>query len=344
MPSLGELAEMVGGAVEGPSIDVTGLASLEDAGPGDLTFVTDERRLSLLAASHAAAVLLGQGKDRHGKPAIVVRNPQAALVALLAHFEPLPPSNPTVPGPGSFIHPNAIIGQHVRIGPCAVIEDGAEVGEGTEIGALAHVGWNARIGRNCRIFPLVSIGSRTTVGDRVIIHSGAVLGADGFGFLPGPDGLRKVPQIGRVVIEDDVEIGANSTIDRATVGATRLRRGVKLDDQVHVAHNCDVGAGTLIAGQVGVAGSAIIGKGCVFGGQSGVADHVILGDNVQVGAKSGVHRDAAAGEKLFGYPARPAREAIRLAGEVARLPKLVERVRELEVRIAEMERKSGGKT
>ena len=335
---------MVGGAVEGPSVEVTGIASLEDAGPGELTFVTDERRLPLLAESRAEAVLLGQGKESHGKPAIVVRNPQAALVVLLAHFEPTPPSSPPGPGPGAFIHPNAIIGQHVKIGPCAVIEDGAHIGDGTEIGAMAHVGWDAKVGSKCRIDPFASVGSRTTVGDRVIIHSGSVLGADGFGFIPGPDGPRKVPQIGRVVVEDDVEIGAGCTIDRATVGVTILRRGAKLDDQVHIAHNCDVGGGSLIAGQTGTGGSVTIGKGCVFGGQVGIADHIKIGDGVQVGAKSGVHRDAGAGERLFGYPARPAREAIRLAGEVARLPKLVERVRELEARIAELEKRAGGKT
>jgi UDP-3-O-[3-hydroxymyristoyl] glucosamine N-acyltransferase len=344
MPSLAELAELVGGTFEGPSVDITGIASLEDAEPGDITFVTDEARLPLLEKSRAGAVLLASGRNPHGKPAIFVRVPPMALVVLLAHFEPEPPSAPEGVAPGASIHPNAVVGKHVRIGPGAVVESGASIGDGSEIGPLAHIGWDAKVGMYCRIAPLASIGSRCTLGDNVIVHSGAVIGADGFGFIPGPDGPKKVPQIGRVVVEDDVEIGANCTVDRATVGATFLRRRVKLDDQVHIAHNCDIGEGTLMAGQVGISGSVKVGKACVFGGQSGVADHVTLGDNVQVGAKSGVHRDAPAGEKLFGYPARPAREAIRLSGEVSRLPRLVERVRELEARIGELEKKSGGKT
>jgi len=344
MPTLAELAALTGGAVEGRGdLAVTGVAAVDDAGPGTITFVTDDRFLSRLASSRASAVLIGPGRDRAGKDAIVHPQPLAALPALLAAFAPAAaPGWPEPVHPSAVVHRSAKLAPGVRVGPCAVVEADVSVGEGSVIGPLVFVGAGARIGKACRVDPLAAIASRTSIGDRVIIHSGAVLGGDGFGFLPARPLPVKIPQIGRVVVEDDVEIGAASTVDRATVGETVLKRGAKLDDQVHVAHNCVIGEGVLIAGQVGFSGSVTVGRDSLIGGQVGIAQHVTLGDGVQIGAKSGIHRDAKPGEKLFGNPAREAGAALKLAAEVARLPRLVARVRELERRLRALEEKGGG--
>ncbi|MEK7475606.1 MAG: UDP-3-O-(3-hydroxymyristoyl)glucosamine N-acyltransferase [Candidatus Coatesbacteria bacterium] len=346
MPTLAELAALTGGAVDGRGdLVVTGVAAVEDAGPGTITFVTDDRFLPKLAACGASAVLLGPGRDRAGKDAIVHPQPMAALPRLLAAFAPEAPlSWPDPVHATAAVHPTARIAAGARVGPHAVIEAGVEVGEGTVVGPLVFVGWGSRIGKGCRLDPFTAVGARTSIGDRVIVHSGCVIAGDGFGFLPVPGVPVKIPQIGRVVIEDDVEIGAATTVDRATVGETVIRRGAKLDDQVHVAHNCVIGEGALLAGQVGFGGSVTVGKGVMFGGQVGVAPHLTLGDGAQLGAKSGVHRDVKPGEKIFGNPARPAGEAIRLNAEVARLPKLVARVRDLERRIRALEAGAADKT
>ncbi len=314
---------------------------METAREGDITFITDQKYLSRLAGSAASAVMLAPGLDAGGKPALVVPNPQVALISILGRLAPVPPAQAEHVDRSAWVHPKAKLGAGVVVGPLAVIDAEAEVGDATRIGALCYVGWRVKMGAACRIAPLVTLGERTELGSRVIVHSGAVLGADGFGFVPGPEGPVKIPQIGRVVVGDDVEIGANCTVDRGMAGDTVLKRGVKLDDQVHVAHNCVIGEGTLVAAQTGFSGTVTVGKGSLFGGQVGVADHVNIGNGVKVGAQSGIHRDAADGEELFGYPARPAREAIRLSAEVARLPRLLERVRALEKRIAELERKKG---
>jgi UDP-3-O-[3-hydroxymyristoyl] glucosamine N-acyltransferase len=346
MPTLAELAALTGGSVEGRGdLAITGVAAIEDAAEGTITFVTEDRNLRKLASSKASAVLIGPGRDRAGKAAIVHPQPLAALPRLLAAFVPAePPGWDAAIHPSAVIHPSAKIAPGARVGPHAVIEAGVEIGAGTSVGPLSFVGWGTRMGKNCRIDALVAIGSRTSIGDRVIIHSCTILGCDGFGFLPVPGVPVKIPQIGRVVIEDDVEIGSGTTVDRATVGTTLIKRGAKLDDQVHVAHNCVIGEGSLLAGQVGFGGSVTVGKGVMMGGQVGVGPHLIVGDGVQIGAKSGVHRDSEPGQKLYGNPAREASEAMRLNAEVARLPRLVARVRELERRLRAMEdRLAGGK-
>ncbi len=341
MPTLGELAALVGGSVQGSKdLTVDGVATVEDAKPGQLTFVTDDKYLSLLESSRATAVLIAPGKPTHGKAAVLHPNPLAALPVLLARFAPAAPAAPQeLIDRTAWIHPTARLGAGAQVGPYAVIEAGVTVGDRAQIGPLCVVAWGSRIGKETRLAPLVAIGERTVIGDRVLIHAGTVLGADGFGFLPGQNGPEKIPQIGRVVVEDEVEIGANCTIDRATVGDTVIQRAAKLDDQVHVAHNCVIGEGTLVAGQAAFSGSVKVGRGCLIGGQAGVGDHVTLGNGVQVAGGAGVHRDTSDGEKLFGYPARPAREALKLNAAVARLPKLLARIRELEKRVAELEQR-----
>ena len=343
MPTLAELAALLGGTLDGPpDLTVNGVGAVDRAGPGELTFITDARHLPGLKSSRAAAVLLPLGADAGGLPAVRVANPGQVLPLLLRRFAPVPPPVAAERiDPSARIHSTARVAADARIGAYAVIDAGVEIGAGSDIGALCAIGWGARLGAGCRLMPLVVVGERCVLGDRVLVHSGAVLGADGFGFLPASGGEvpMKVPQIGRVVVEDDVEIGANCTVDRATLGETTLRRGVKLDDQVHIAHNCEIGAGTVIAGQTGVSGSVTIGRGCRIGGQVGIADHLVIGDGASIGAQSGLHKDVPAGGMVFGSPARPGREAFKLNAEVARLPKLLARVRELERRLADLERK-----
>jgi len=344
MPTLAELASLLGGTVDGPAtLEVTSIAAVDAAGPAALTFITDEKFLPLLASSGAGAVLLAPGVASGGKPAVRVADPRSVLPVLLKYFAPVRPGPAGPPvDPTARVHPAAKLAPGVRIGAYAVVEEGVTVGEGTEIGPLCVVAWGAAIGGDCRLMPLVSVGARCAVGNRVILHSGTVVGADGFGFLPGKGGPVKIPQIGRVVLEDDVEIGSNCTVDRATVGETVLRRGVKLDNLVHIAHNCVIGEGTMIAAGVGISGSVRIGRGCLIGGQAGVSDHVTIGNGVQIGGGSGVNRDLADGEVVFGYPARPAKEAFRLNAWLARIPKLLERIRDLEKRVQALDRKDAG--
>ena len=346
MPTLAELAALTGGTIEGPAnLEVSGIATIEDAIEGHLTFITNPKFVDKIAGSRASAVLIGVGLDSHGKPAIRVPNPASALVILLGRFSPVPPVPVKAVDPSAWIHPTAKISPGAFIGPNAVIDAGAEVGEGSIIGALTYIGWKTRIGKGCRLYPQVTVGERISIGNGVIIHSGAVLGADGFGFTPGPAGVTKIPQIGTVIIGDDVEIGANATIDRAMAGATVIKRGAKLDNQVHIAHNCVIGEESLIAAQVGIAGTAEIGRGVMFGGQVGVGDHVKIGDGARIAGGSGIHKDVAPGVDMFGYPARPAREAMKSLADVIRIPKILERMKALEARIKEMEnrlREKGG--
>ena len=344
MPTLAELAALTGGTVEGPAgLAVNGIASVEEAVEGQMTFITDPKFADKLGGSRASAVLIAPGLDAHGKPAIRVPKPSSALVVLLGRFAPVPPPPERNVDASAWIHPTAKVSPGAIIGPNAVIDAGAEVGEGTVVGALTYIGWKTRIGKGCRIYPLVSVGERITIGNGVIIHSGAVLGGDGFGFAPGPAGVTKIPQIGTVIIEDDVEIGANSTIDRAMADATIIRKGAKLDDQVHIAHNCIIGEQALVAAQVGMAGTAKIGRGVMFGGQVGVGDHVNIGDGARIAGGSGVHKDVLPGVDMFGYPARPAREAMKSLADVMRIPKIMERMKLMEARIRELEKKSGEK-
>jgi len=334
---LGELAERLGCKLEGDAgIEIRGVRGLEDAGPEDLTFITEERYLARLRDTPAAAAIVAEGLPAPGRPALRTSNPYLALARALAVF------HPTASAP-SGVHPTAVVAADARIdpqasiGPLCVVQAGVEIGPGTVLEAQVFVGANSRVGRECRIFPQVTLRDGTWLGDRVTVHSGAVVGADGFGFAR--DGARyvKIPQVGRVVLEDDVEIGANTTIDRATLGETRIGRGTKLDNLVQIGHNVRVGGDTVIAGQVGISGSTRIGSRVTLAGQAGVVDHVSIGDDVIVGAQAGVSKDIPAGSIVLGSPAIPHREFKRQVAAVARLPELVKVLRGLESRLKALE-------
>ena len=289
MPSsLAEIGALLGAEVIGADAPVSGVAALEDAGPSDVTLCFDRRRIPDLKQTKAAGVIIPKNapllQAAAPCPALLVDEPRLALARVLEHFHPEPK------GAGG-VHPDARV------------EEGARLGAGTRVAAGAVIESGAVTGAECRIGPNAVVLSGCTLGDRVILGPGAVIGSCGFGFVPEGEGVRKIPQVGRVVIEDDVEIGANTTVDRATLGETRIGRGTKIDNLVQVGHNVNIGKNVLIAAQVGLSGSVAIEDGAVLGGQVGVADHVVIGAGAQVGAKSGVGNHVPAGARVAGYPA-----------------------------------------
>lgn len=334
---LGELAERLGCRLEGDGgLEIRGVRGLEDAGPQDLTFVARERYLSRLAGSAAAAVILAEGWPPVDRPALRTPNPTLAFARALSLFHPTP-----VPAPG--IHPTAVVAPDARVapsvsvGPLTVLGSGAEVGEHTILDAHVAVGAGVRIGQGCRIFPQVTLRDGVVLGDRVTVHSGTVIGADGFGYARDGHRYVKIPQVGRVVIEDDVEIGANVTIDRATLGETRIGRGTKIDNLVQIGHNVLVGADTVIVAQVGISGSSRIGSRVTLAGQAGVVDHVEIGDDAIVGAQAGVTKAIPPGSVVLGSPAIPHGEFKRQFAAAARLPEMRKILRVLEERLAALE-------
>jgi len=334
--TLGELAEVLQARLEGdPARVVVGVAPLDSAGPDQISFLTDARYYGAARASRAGAFLAPADATGLPAPALRCAAPQQALIDLIRLFHPLVPAPPgvdrtAVVAADARIHPTA------SVGPLCVIESGAVVGPGVRLHALVHVGAGVEIGEATLIYPHVSLRDGVRLGRRVIIHAGAVLGADGFGFAFDGSGHRKIPQVGGVLIEDDVEIGANTTIDRATFGDTIIRRGTKIDNLVQIGHNVEVGEHSLLVAQVGVSGSSRLGKGVVLAGQVGVADHVTIGDGVVAGAQAGIPSSLEPGEKVLGTPARPIIQAKRIMVAEARLPELLRQVRALEKRLDEL--------
>jgi UDP-3-O-[3-hydroxymyristoyl] glucosamine N-acyltransferase len=309
-----------------------GVAPLESAGPDQISFLTDSRYHDAARVSKAGAFLAAA--DTTGLPAPTLRcaAPQQALIDLLRLFHPPVPAPPGVDRT-AVVAADARIDPGATVGPLCVIESRALVGPGVRLHALVHVGPGVEIGEGTVIYPHVSLRDGVRIGRRVVIHPGAVLGADGFGFAFDGRAHRKIPQVGGVLIEDDVEIGANTTIDRATFGDTIIRRGTKIDNLVQVGHNVEVGEHSLLVAQVGISGSSRLGKGVVLAGQVGVADHVTIGDGVIAGAQTGIPSSLEAGEKVLGTPARPLIQAKRIMVAETRLPELLRQVRALEARL-----------
>jgi UDP-3-O-[3-hydroxymyristoyl] glucosamine N-acyltransferase len=328
--TLGQLAQALGATLEGdPRRVVTGVAPLESAGPDEVSFLTNARYHDAAKTSRAGAFLAGADAAGLPAPVLRVRTPQQALVDLLNLFHP-----PAALVPG--VHATVVIGDNARIdpsasvGPHAVVGAGARIGARVRVGPLVYIGAGVEVGEDCALGVHVTLLDGVRVGRRVVVHPGAVLGADGFGFAFDGAQHRKIPQTGGVLIEDDVEIGANTTIDRATFGDTIVRRGTKIDNLVQIGHNVEVGEHSILISQVGISGSSRLGRGVVLAGQVGVADHVSIGDGTLVGAQSGVPSNLEAGGKFLGTPARPMLEAKRLMIAETRLPELLRRVRALE--------------
>ena len=281
--------------------------------------------------------MVGPGTPVTGKPFIRVENLKVGMTPVLAHFAP-PAIRPVGISPLAFIDENVTLCENVAVLPFACLFRGAVIGDGTVIHNGVTVGHDAVIGRDCNIKSGVYIGERVVVGNRVTVHPNSVLGGDGFGYLPSPRGPVKIPQIGTIEVGDDVEIGACVTIDRSTVGRTRIGSGVKIDNLVQVGHNVTVGEGSILVAQVGIAGSTTLGRGCIVAGQSGITDHSTVGDGVIIGAKTGVEsKNVPSGSILLGAPAREHREMKRIFVSLAHLPSLVKQASALEKRLAALE-------
>jgi UDP-3-O-[3-hydroxymyristoyl] glucosamine N-acyltransferase len=327
---LAALAERLDCELRGDgSIEIRAVRSLEEAGPGDVTFLANPKYASQVATTRASAIILPAAADEVPLASLRAANPYLAFAEALGLFYV-----PRRPAPG--IHPTAVVAASARIaapvsiGAYAVIGDDVEIGPEATIHPHVTIYPGVRIGRAFVAHAGVVVREDVRIGDRVVLHPGVVLGADGFGFAPSPRGAVKIPQTGTVVIEDDVEIGANTTVDRATLGATTVRQGAKLDNLVMVAHNCEVGAHSFLAAQVGLAGSTKLGRGVQMGGQAGAAGHLTIGDGVQVVAQSGVPNSIAPGRIVGGYPAVEVTRWRRASAALLRLPELLRRVRRLE--------------
>jgi len=341
--TVGQIAERIGGRVEGDSsIGITGFAGITDAGPGDITFLSNPRYEAGMATTRASAAVVS-AQWRGTCPAVLVRvaDVEKAGAELLAHFAPPPVRPPSGVHPTVIVGENVKLGMNVGIGPYCVIESGAIIGDRTVMYPFCYIGHEARLGADCLLYSSVNVRERTRVGDRAIIHCGTVIGSDGYGFIPeqknGKLVIRKIPQTGFVDIGDDVEIGANVTIDRARFGKTRIGNSVKIDNLVHIAHNVTVGDCTGIVAQAGISGSSSVGSGVLLYGQAGVAGHLKIGDGAVVGAQAGVTKDVAPGSYVSGYPAMPHEKAAFVHASLMRLPALKERFSELERRVAAIE-------
>lgn len=334
--TLGELAVFLEGELQGPAdLVIEGIAPIDQATGREITFIAQKRFTRLVDQSRAAAFIVSREYAGLPRPLIIVPHPYLAYARVAALFAP-----PLRRWPGvsdlAYLGQGVKLGQEVSIAPLAFIGAGAELGDRVTIMPGCVIGEEVKIGAGTLVYPNVTIRECCTVGAQCIIHSGTVIGSDGFGFVPGEAGHVKIPQLGTVIIADGVEIGANCTIDRGALGATRVGQGVKMDNLVHLAHNVTVGDYSLLVAQVGISGSTKLGKGVVLAGQVGVTGHIELGDGVQVGAQSGVNHSIPAGQTVSGSPARPQREWLQQMGHMPKLPEIYRRLKQLEQRVIEL--------
>lgn len=316
-----EIAEYIDGKLTGdPDIALDSIASLKNANGSDLSYA-DEKFYPDVAHSQAGCVIVRSG-EFPGRTIIAVRNPKLAFARAAAWLLAEVTDDEGI-HPSATVAPDARLGEHVKVGPNVVIETGVDIADGTVIEAGCYVGKRSRIGTRCILHPKVVLYADVEIGNRVIIHSGAVIGADGFGFVKDNAVNVKFPQIGRVVIEDDVEVGANTCIDRGSLEVTVVRRGVKLDNLIQIAHNVEIGEHTVIAAQTGISGSSSVGAQCVIGGQVGIGEHARLDDNTVIGGQGGVlnGKHVRAGEVLWGTPVRPLKDFLLQQAYLARLIK-----------------------
>jgi UDP-3-O-[3-hydroxymyristoyl] glucosamine N-acyltransferase len=340
--TLAEIAELIGGVVHGDaSTVITGVESLKDGKKGDISFLGNKKYNDQVATTAASAVIAGEDFDLSdaGDTAILVcESPNIAFGKVIDFFAPPPVEYPPMVHPSAIVATSAEIGAGVHIGPCAIIEDDAVVGDGSVVCAGSYIGHETTIGRGTLIYPNVTIRERCVVGNGVIIHPGTVIGSDGFGFEAGATGIVKIPQVGIVQIDDGVEIGANCTIDRARFGKTWFKAGVKLDNQVHVAHNVVVGECSMLIGQCGIAGSTEIGRGVIVAAKAGINGHITLGDGARIAGTSGVVKDVPAGGTVVGTPAEPKRDFMARLILPKTVSKLKDQLKELQKRITELEK------
>ena len=332
--TLQEIEKISGGKLSGdPQQQITGAASLAEAREGEISFFGNSRYAAQLRKTHASAVFVPLDfADKIGAAQIRVSNPAKAFEQIVLKFAPEPIKFTAGIHPSAVVDPAAKLGRDVSIQPHAVIEPGVSIGNHSIIGAGSYIGHETTIGADCLIYPHVTIRERARIGSRVVIHSGAIIGADGFGFEPAQGRYEKVPQLGIVQIDDDVEIGANTTVDRARFGRTWIQEGVKIDNLVQVAHNVVIGKHTVIAAQTGISGSTRIGERVLLGGQVGIAGHIEIGDDTIVGAQAGVTKSISGGT-WWSTPIIPLAAAKQQTAWLHRMGKLIARVKEIEKKL-----------
>ena len=333
----GQIAERIGATVIGdPNLPLTGFAPADSAKPGDLTFAENESYFARAKQSAASAILVAEDFSPDAKTLIRVTNARVAFAQVLPLFFPEPTFAPGI-HPSAVVAATAQVDPTAHIGPHCVVGERVKIGPGAVLISQVYVGDDCSVGEQTRLFPHVTLYQRSHLGKRVRIHAGAVIGADGFGYVFDGSEHRKVPQVGQVLIQDDVEIGANTTIDRAALGATIICKGTKIDNLVQIAHNVTIGEHSIIVAQVGIAGSTKIGSYVTVAGQAGIAGHLRIGDRVTLAAQSGVMHHIPEGQKWMGSPAQPDRVTKRQLLAIERLPDLLRRVHELERRLGEPE-------
>ena len=341
-----QIALMIQGQVEGDeSVTVHNFGKIEEATAGQITFLANPKYEAFLYTTAASIVIIGaqqQLKEKIKATLIRVPDAYAAFATLLTKYQELKAQQLEGIQSPSFIAPSAKIGTNHFIAAFAYINEGATLGDHVKIFPNVVIGENVKIGNHVTIHPGVVVYADCVIGNHVTIHSGSIIGSDGFGFAPKEDGsYQKVPQLGNVVIEDDVEIGANTTIDRATIGSTYIRKGVKLDNQIQIAHNVEIGSNSVIAAQTGVSGSTKIGKNVMAGGQVGISGHIVIADGIKIAGKTGVTKSfLTANMTLTGYPAAEQKQSLRSQVYVKNLPELEKRVQELEILVQQLSQKA----
>jgi UDP-3-O-[3-hydroxymyristoyl] glucosamine N-acyltransferase len=331
--TLKEIALLLGGTVVGSEIVVIeNIRPLEEAGTGDITFIANKKYLKHLKTTKASAILAIPQTQAEGKNLVLVPDPYAAFGKLLTLFYPVEHSYNGISN-DAYIEEGATISPEATVFPRAYISRGAEIKKGTVIYPGVFIGCNACIGENSILYANVTVYHNCIIGNRVILHSGVIIGGDGFGFAAPGKVNQKIPQVGFVQIDDDVEIGANSTIDRATLGKTWIGRNVKIDNLVQIAHNVVIGENSVITAQVGISGSTKIGKSVIIGGQAGLVGHINIGDNVMIAAKSGIHKDIEPGQIVAGNPQLPYRQWLKVEACKAKLPEMKATLEELKRKI-----------
>jgi UDP-3-O-[3-hydroxymyristoyl] glucosamine N-acyltransferase len=340
--TLDELARLVGGKVAGDgSTVIRGVNGLREAGAGDISFLANTKYAPLLASTKASAVIVAEGTSCP-IPALVVRNPDLAFSQVVARL--CPPDPRPAPGvhPSAVVSPRAILGQDVTIGAGSVVEDGAAIGDRSILYPQVYIGRGARIGADALIYPQVVVRERCEVGARVILHSGTVLGSDGFGYATDKGVHHKIPQVGIVVVEDDVEIGANVAVDRARFGRTVIGAGTKIDNLVQIGHNVVLGRGCLLVSQAGIAGSTRLGDYVVLAGQAGLIGHLDIADQAIITAQTGVTKDVPKGGVMSGSPASDRRTHLKELAALSKLPEALHDIRKLRQELEELRKKTQG--